>query len=46
MGAMAAKVPNKYEVHEPGTPFWISREEYIVFGSHQLTHTGGDVEEM
>lgn len=44
MGAMAAKVPNKYDdilrLHEPGTPFWISREEYILFGSHQLTESG------
>ena len=27
-------------LHEPGTPFWISREEYILFGSHQLTESG------
>ena len=51
MGAMAAKVPNKYDdilrLHEPGTPFWISREEYILFGSHQLTESGaGGLEEM
>jgi len=49
MGANMAKVPNKYDdvlrLHEPGTPFWISREEYILFGSHQLTDTG-DVSEM
>lgn len=49
MGANMAKVPPKYEdvlmLHEPGTPFWISREEYILFGSHQLTELG-DVAEM
>ena len=41
MGANLAKVPNKYDdilrLHEPGSPFWISREEYILFGCHQLT---------
>ena len=46
MGANMAKVPAKYDdvlrLHEPGTPFWISREEYILFGSHQLTETGAE----
>ena len=47
MGANMAKVPAKYDdvlrLHEPGTPFWISREEYILFGSHQLTETGAEM---
>jgi len=50
MGANMAKVPNKYDdilrLHEPGTPFWISREEYVLFGCHQLTETGGLLTEM
>jgi len=49
MGANMVKVPPPYEdilqLHTPGTPFWISREEYIIFGTHQLSHIG-IVEEM
>lgn len=49
MGANMIKVPPTYEdilqLHIPGTPFWISREEYIVFGTHQLTHLDTVVEE-
>jgi len=49
MGANMIKVPPTYEsilqLHVPGTPFWISREEYIVFGTHQLTDFGTPVEE-
>lgn len=48
MGANMVKVPPKYDdvlqLHEPGTPFWTSREEYILFGSHQLTDN--EVEQM
>ena len=32
-------------LHCPGTPFWISREEYILFGNHQLAQSSGDVGE-
>jgi len=49
MGANMAKVPPKYEdvlrLHAPGSPFWMSREEYVLFGCHQLTELG-DVQEM
>lgn len=49
MGANMAKVPPKFDdvlqLHKPGTPFWISREEYVLFGSHRLTELG-DVDEM
>lgn len=48
MGANLAKVPNKYDdilrLHEPGSPFWISREEYILFGCHQLTEVNNTSE--
>lgn len=44
MGAHLVKVPQPYqdilELHTPGTPFWISREEYILFGAHQLADLG------
>lgn len=44
MGANLVKVHPPYDnvlrLHEPGTPYWISREEYILFGSHQLTESG------
>ncbi|TRY77482.1 hypothetical protein TCAL_07407 [Tigriopus californicus] len=40
MGAYSVKVPPPYEnilqLHEPGTSLWMSREEYVMFGSHQL----------
>jgi len=49
MGANMIKVAPPYEdilqLHVPGTPFWISREEYIIFGSHQLPDTD-PLEEM
>merc|ERR1712080_154434 len=49
MGANMAKVPPKYEdvlrLHTPGSPLWMSREEYVLFGCHQLTELG-DVQEM
>ncbi|XP_071746572.1 actin, macronuclear isoform X1 [Lepeophtheirus salmonis] len=42
MGANGVRIPQDYDntnqsLHQPGTPLWISREEYILFGSHQLT---------
>merc|ERR1712039_425676 len=49
MGANMAKVPPKYDdvlrLHAPGSPLWMSREEYVLFGCHQLTDFG-DVQEM
>jgi len=49
MGANMAKVPPKYDdvlrLHAPGSPLWMSREEYVLFGCHQLTDLG-DVQEM
>eukprot|EP00096_Caligus_rogercresseyi_P012543 TRINITY_DN5293_c0_g1_i1.p1 TRINITY_DN5293_c0_g1~~TRINITY_DN5293_c0_g1_i1.p1 ORF type:complete len:431 (-),score=63.29 TRINITY_DN5293_c0_g1_i1:8-1135(-) len=42
MGANGVKIPSHYDksqqvLYEPGSPLWISREEYILFGSHRLT---------
>ena len=43
MGANMIQAPRPYEdilsLHTPGTPFWMSREEYILFGNHQLAQT-------
>lgn len=50
MGANMIQAPQPYRdilsLHCPGTPFWISREEYILFGNHQLSQLSGDVEEI
>ena len=27
-------------LHEPGYPLWMSREEYTLFGAHQLAAEG------
>ncbi len=31
-------------MHEPGLPLWMSREEYIIFGGHQLASDEGGIE--
>ncbi len=34
-----------FTLHEPGYPLWISREEYTIFGSHQLASESPEMEE-
>jgi len=44
------QVPRPYQdilsLHAAGSPLWISREEYVLFGNHQLAQNSGPVEEL
>jgi len=50
MGANMIQVPRPYQdilsLHAAGSPLWISREEYVLFGNHQLAQNSGPVEEL
>ena len=50
MGANMIQVPRPYQdilsLHVAGSPLWISREEYVLFGNHQLAQNSGPVEEL